>query len=260
MGAHVVMACRDDGKARKAMNDIKGSLEFIKLDLADKKSIKEFVDTFKQNHNKLDILINNAGIMQCPHSQTKDGFEMQFGVNHLGHFYLTSLLVDSLKNAPNSRVINVSSRAHQRGGSINLDDLNWTTRPYKSFDAYCQSKLANILFTKEFHNRYSEQGITAYSLHPGVIQSELMRHITGWKGVVLTLAHPLFWYISKDTWHGAQTTIYCAVAPNLEKESGKYFSNCNLETPTPEALDASVAKKLWEKSESLLGITFGDNK
>jgi len=264
MGAHVIAACRDQKKGQEVIKKIKSkinkaSVEFIKLDLEDKKSIKQFAEEFKKNHEKLDILINNAGVMACPLSKTKDGFEMQIGVNHLGHFYLTSLLMESLKAAPKSRVVNVSSRAHFRGGPIDFEDINWNTRPYVPLDAYGQSKLANVLFSHELNKRYSEHNITSYSLHPGVIRTELGRHIvTGWKKVVFFFAYPVYWYFTKDVWHGAQSTIYCAVAPGLEKEGGKYFSDCAVTKPKPDGENDGIAKKLWEKSEQLLGIKFGE--
>jgi len=192
--------------------------------------------------------------MACPLSRTKDNFEMQFGVNHLGHFYLTSLLIPPLKAASTSRVVNVSSMGHTTG-KIDLDDLNWNTRPYQSLQSYSQSKLANILFSSELNRRFSEHNITSYSLHPGGIRTELGRHmVADW---VFYALFPLIWYFTKDPWHGCQTTLFCAVAPGIESLGGKYFSDCKIKKLQPHAVDATVAKKLWEKSEQLLGINFG---
>jgi retinol dehydrogenase-13 len=264
MGAHVVLACRDPVKANEAMKELqrtangKLKLEFIQLELDDKRSIENFSKEFHQRHKQLNILINNAGIMACPPWKTKDGFEMQFGVNHLGHFLLTSLLMDSLKAGAPSRVVNVSSRAHIRG-TIDFSDLNWTKRRYNTYSAYSQSKLANVLFTRELNRRYEKDGVTSYSLHPGVISTELTRHmITGWKEVIAYIVYPAIWYFMKSPWYGAQTSIYCAVAPGLEKQAGKYFSDCALKTPIKEAEDDAVAKKLWDVSEEFFQITFGE--
>jgi retinol dehydrogenase-13 len=197
--------------------------------------------------------------MACPHWKTKDGFEMQIGVNHLGHFYLTSLLLDSLKAGSPSRVVNVSSRAHLRG-TVDLSDLNWTKRTYTPRESYDQSKLANILFTRELNRRYVDEGITAYSLHPGVIRTELGRHmLLGWKYVAAMVIYPVLWLVLKSPWYGAQTTNYCAVAPGIEKYGGQYFSDCKIAPTNPEALDDGKAKKLWTLSEELLGINFGQN-
>ncbi|XP_043082350.1 retinol dehydrogenase 12 isoform X3 [Puntigrus tetrazona] len=174
-------------------------------------------DLAKREEKRVDILINNAGIMMCPYSKTADGFEMQFGVNHLGHFLLTYLLLDLLKKSSPSRIINVASVAHT-WGSIHLDDIN-SEKGYSPRRAYGQSKLANILCTRSLAKRLQGSGVTVYSLHPGVVQSELFRNLSK----PVQIAVKVFSPFTKSTVQGAQTTIYCAVEPKLDNESGGYY-------------------------------------
>ncbi|KAE8601471.1 hypothetical protein XENTR_v10013678 [Xenopus tropicalis] len=156
-GGRIIMACRDMGKCENAARDIRGKTlnhnVFARhLDLASSKSIKEFAKTIINEEERVDVLINNAAVMRCPHWKTEDNFEMQFGVNHLGHFLLTNLLLEKMKRSENSRIINVSSLAHI-AGDIDFDDLNWEKKKYNTKAAYCQSKLANVLFTNELAKR-----------------------------------------------------------------------------------------------------------
>lgn len=191
--------------------------------------------------------------MSCPKWQTEDGFEMQFGVNHLGHFLLTNCLLDLLKKSSPSRVVNVSSLAHERG-QIYFDDIH-QEKDYCPWKSYSQSKLANVLFTKELANRLQGSGVTTYSLHPGIVRTELGRHFLSkiplWKRVVYT---PLRFLIKSPT-EGAQTTIYCAVEESLQDKSGLYYSDCAPKTAAPQGLDDEAAKKLWDLSASLVGLT-----
>lgn len=176
MGANVILACRDSNKANNAIKTIenrfesnKPKLEAIQLDLEDLTSVEDFVNNFSKKHNKLDILVNNAGVMRTPLWKTKQGIEYQFGINHIGHFYLTNLLIPSLKASEhNARVVNVSSLAHERARSLGLDDINWEKKPYQAGDAYGRSKLANVLFSNELNRRVSKYGIYSNSLHPGL--------------------------------------------------------------------------------------------
>ncbi|XP_048186159.1 retinol dehydrogenase 13 isoform X2 [Perognathus longimembris pacificus] len=179
-GGHVILACRDMGKCEAAARDIRGEtlnhrVSARHLDLASLRSIREFATKVIEEEERVDILINNAAVMRCPHWTTEDGFEMQFGVNHLGHFLLTNLLMDKLKASAPSRIINLSSLAHI-AGHIDFDDLNWQKRNYNTKEAYCQSKLAVVLFTKELSRRLQGTGVTANALHPGVARTELGRH------------------------------------------------------------------------------------
>ncbi|KAM5157403.1 retinol dehydrogenase 13-like [Mantella aurantiaca] len=167
------------------------------LDLPSTKSIKEFSKDILREVDHLDILINNAAVMRCPHWKTEDGFEMQFGINHLGHFFLTNLLLDKMKNSGQSRIINVSSLAHIVG-EIDFEDLNWEKKKYDTKAAYCQSKLANVLFTNELAKRLQGTGVTANSLHPGVANTKLGRHTRMHKSTFSsTVMGPRFWFLIK---------------------------------------------------------------
>lgn len=257
-GARVILACRDMDRANKAAEDVKkqsgnDNVVVKKVDLASLQSVRQLAKDVLATEERLDILINNAGIMSCPKWQTEDGFEMQFGVNHLGHFLLTNCLLDLLKKSSPSRIVNVSSLAHERG-QIYFDDIN-QEKDYQPWKSYGQSKLANVLFTRELAKRLQGTGVTTYSLHPGVIRTELGRHfwpkIPLWKRVVYT---PLMFLIKSPT-EGAQTTIYCAVEESLQNESGLYYSDCALKTAAPQGLDDEAAKKLWDVSASMVGLT-----
>ncbi|XP_008295185.1 retinol dehydrogenase 13-like [Stegastes partitus] len=257
-GARVILACRDMDRANRAAEDVRrksGNDNVIvkKLDLASLQSVRQLAKDILASEERLDVLINNAGIMACPKWQTEDGFEMQFGVNHLGHFLLTNCLLDLLKKSTPSRVVNVSSLAHERG-KIYFDDIN-LEKDYQPWKSYSQSKLANVLFTRELANRVQGTGVTTYSLHPGVVQTELGRHlwpsIPLWKRVVYTP----FMFLIKNPTAGAQTTIYCAVEESLQNESGLYYSDCAPKTAAPQGLDDEAAKKLWDLSASMVGLT-----
>ncbi|XP_056155103.1 retinol dehydrogenase 12, like [Lampris incognitus] len=254
-GAKIIIACRDMEKAQTAVKEVTESsgnqnVICMKLDLSDTKSIKEFAETINKGETKLNILINNAGVMVCPYGKTADGFEMQIGVNHMGHFLLTYLLLDLIKGSAPSRIINVSSMAHA-WGTINIDDIN-SEKAYDKRAAYSQSKLANILFTRSLAKRLQGTGVTAYSLHPGVVQTDLWRHLNGPQQFVMKMVSPF----TKNAAQGAQTTIYCAVEPELEKESGGYYSDCAPASCSTAAMDDDMAKKLWELSCQMLSISW----
>lgn len=257
-GAKVILACRDMDRANKAAEEVRkrsGNVNVIvkKLDLASLQSVRQLAKDILASEERLDILINNAGVMACPKWQTEDGFEMQFGVNHLGHFLLTNCLLDLLKKSPPSRIVNVSSLAHERG-QIYFDDIH-QDKDYNPWKSYSQSKLANVLFTRELAKRLQGTGVTTYSLHPGVIRTELGRHLWPtmplWKRAIYT---PLMFLIKSPS-EGAQTTIYCAVEESLQNESGLYYSDCAPKTAAPQALDDEAAKKLWNLSASMVGLT-----
>ncbi|NXK97133.1 RDH12 dehydrogenase, partial [Formicarius rufipectus] len=256
----VIIACRDIAKAEAAASEIRaetGNPQVIvkKLDLADTKSIREFAEKFLREEKELHILINNAGVMLCPYSKTADGFEMHLGVNHLGHFLLTFLLLERLKQSAPARIINVSSLAHH-GGRIRFHDLQGE-KSYNRGLAYCHSKLANILFTRELARRlqgkllYFAIGtkVTANALHPGSVHSELVRH-----SFVVTWLWKTFSFFLKTPWEGAQTSVYCAVAEELDSVTGQYFSDCQPAYVSPRGRDDETARKLWSVSCELLGI------
>ncbi|XP_036411295.1 retinol-DH_like_SDR_c domain-containing protein [Megalops cyprinoides] len=257
-GARVVMACRDMKRAEKAAMEIRHStgnenVVVQELDLASLQSVRQFVQDFAASEDRLDILINNAGVMMCPQGLTADGFETQIGVNHLGHFLLTNLLLEKLKSSAPSRVVNVSSVVH-KGGKIHFDDLFFEKTAYNSLVSYRQSKLANVLFSRELARRMKGTGVTSYALHPGVIRTELGRHVEAWSPLLLktVLTAPSL-LLMKTPWQGAQTSIYCAVAEGLEDKSGCYFSDCAEKEPAPEGKDDLAALRLWEVSAQLVG-------
>ena len=215
-------------------------MSFKQLDLASFASIKKFSAEILGEESRIDILINNAGIMRCPYWKTEDGFEMQFGVNYLGHFLLTNLLLDRIKESPSGRIVVVSSLGHKRCIGINFDDIN-SIESYDPRAAYCQSKLANNLFTLALSKRLSGTSVTVNCLHPGIIYTELGRHLnTPWWMKIILL--PVALLIMKTPWQGAQTNIYCAVAEELEGVSGCYFADCKEKEPSPVALDELVAE------------------
>ncbi|XP_076143525.1 retinol dehydrogenase 12-like [Alosa pseudoharengus] len=259
-GARVILACRDMGRANRAADEIRkrsgnGNVVVKQLNLASLQSVRALAADVKASEERLDILINNAGIMMCPQWKTEDGFEMQFGVNHLGHFLLTNSLLDLLKKSAPSRVVNVSSLAHEKG-EIDFDDIN-LDRYYDPVKSYRQSKLANVLFSRELAKRLEGTGVTVYSLHPGVIRTELTRNLTQsiplWK---LMMCSPLMLFrpLIKSPWEGAQTTIYCAVDESLQNTSGLYYSDCAPKKTAPQACDDAAAKKLWDISASMVGL------
>ncbi|XP_064643951.1 retinol dehydrogenase 14-like [Lineus longissimus] len=257
-GARVIMACRNTDEGEKVATEIKektGStkIEVRKLDLASLASVRTFAEEIKRTENRLDVLLNNAGVMMCPPMKTADGFEMQLGTNHLGHFLLTNLLLDLLKSSAPSRIVNVSSRAYLRG-KINFDDLMFEKK-YNSSAVYSQSKLANIYFTTELAKRLEGTGVTANCLHPGVIDTNLLRHFTGagWKALSV-MASPLTKLMMKTPQEGAQTNIFLSVSEEVEGVTGKYFADCKEVQLLPHATDDEVGQKLWEVSEKLVGL------
>ncbi|CAH1263546.1 RDH12 [Branchiostoma lanceolatum] len=261
-GARVILACRDVTKAEAAAEDIRkttgnGNVVVLKLDLSSLASVREFAAGINEREDRLDILINNAGIMMCPQWKTKDGFEMQFGTNHLGHFLLTNLLLDLLKKSgPGSRVVTVSSTGH-RWGEIHFDDIN-LEKGYEPMKAYGQSKLANILFIRELAKRLEGTGVTCYAVHPGGVRSDLSRYMPEAHGRWLALVQPIvqlaMYVIGKSPEQGAQTSLHCALQEGLESKSGLYFSDCAPIDPSPAGQDDEVAKRLWEVSEEMVGL------
>jgi len=255
-GAIIVLACRNSEKSNAALKDIKRSsgvncVYLMQADLSSLKSVKKFVAEFLGKFSKLHILINNAGVMMCPYEKTENGFEKQLGTNHFGHFLLTNLLLKTMVQTGNSRIINVSSYGHWFG-TMNFDDIH-SEKHYISIKAYGRSKLANILFTKELHRKLIGTSVTAFAVHPGAVFTELGRYLPGILQFVLRPFVPCF---TKTPTQGAQTQILCAVAEGLEKDSGKYFENCAVALSSKESKDEGVAKKLWDLSEVLTNCKF----
>ncbi|XP_072180521.1 retinol dehydrogenase 13-like [Diadema setosum] len=255
-GARVIMACRDLKKAEEAQLWVikeSGNKDVVvkKLDLASMKSIREFAEQILREEKNVEILLNNAGIMMCPQWQTEDGFEMQFGVNHLGHFLLTLLLLDLLKASAPSRIINVSSLGHQFG-RMDFDDM-MMTKNYEAMAAYGRSKLANILFTRELARRLDGTGVTSYAVHPGGVDTDLARHL-GTYTIFFKPLHPIVRLFSKTSEQGAQTSIYCCVDEKTAGETGLYYSDCAVKVPSKAAQNDDDARKLWDLSLKLVGL------
>lgn len=260
-GATVVLACRSAEKGEAALAGIraespKGSAELQILDLASLKSVRSFAAGFRERYDHLDLLVNNAGVMMPPLSQTEDGFELQFGVNHLGHFALTGLLVDLLVRTNGSRVVTVSSAAH-KWGHIDFEDLQWEQRPYKKTGSYGQSKLANLLFTYELQRRLdaAKAPTVALAAHPGWTATDLQRN-TG----LFRALNPLF---AMKPWKGALPTLRAATGG--EAEGGQYYGPHGLGEmrgfPVPvssndASRDEAVARRLWDVSEALTGVEY----
>jgi NAD(P)-dependent dehydrogenase (short-subunit alcohol dehydrogenase family) len=251
-GGKIYIACRDKGRGESALVDIRresGSdkVYFLQLDLASLKSVREFSKKFHQLESKLDILINNAGVMACPKSITEDKFENQIGTNHLGHFLLTNLLLDLLKSSAPSRIVNVSSKAHERG-EIYRDDL-MLDKSYSPLKAYSQSKLANVLFTRKLAKDLQGTKVIVNSCHPGVVTTELARHFPR---IVQFIMYTFLKTFLKTPVEGAQTQIRLAIDPDLENVTGKYFYDCEEHEPASAAKDDETAEWLWKKSAELV--------
>ena len=255
-GARVIIAVRDPVRGAAAVGDIvvrSGStdVEQLGLDLASIASIREFATALATKTDELSVLINNAGVVMRRRQTTADGFEMTFGVNHLGHFLLTGLLHDLLERGAPSRIVVVASDAYKgaRRG-LDFDDLNLEHSHYGGMKAYCRSKLANILFTRELARRLDGSGVTANAIHPGIVATRLARDgDTGWLGnMALKLARPFF----NTPEQGARTSIYVASAPELESITGAYFAE-SLPAPTnKQAIDMVAARRLWDASTEML--------
>lgn len=269
-GCEVIMACRRLDMAEEARRKLlkiipDGKLVVKKLDLASLKSVREFALDFNHTYSKLDLLINNAGLMAIPYRRTEDGFEMQFGVNHLGHFALTSLVFDKLKNTANSRIVSVSSSAHKMG-EIQFDDIHWEKR-YNKWRAYGMSKLANIYFFQELAHKISDRNLSILALasHPGYADSKLLEKGPAMKGRKLLVKAGRFAnrLVAQSSEMGALPSLYAACSPDVE-QSGYYgpggFSGMKgypvRVFPHKKKLSKHIQEKLWSLSEELTRVHF----
>lgn len=267
-GAQVILACRSMDKAQAAMYRILAEIpdaraEIMRLDLASLDSVRQFAEAFKSKYDRLDVLVNNAGIMMVPYSTTEDGFESQFGTNHLGHFALTGLLIDLLKATPASRVVNVSSGGH-RFGKMDFDNLMFPDgNEYSPIAAYGRSKLANLLFTYELQRRLEAAGadVIAVAAHPGIANTNLATHLVNEK--LLILASPLLDVFMQSAVMGALPTIRAAVDPSVS--GGQYYGPGGFKEQRgyPVLVDSNEAshnladaQHLWQVSEQLTGVKF----
>ncbi|XP_066998214.2 retinol dehydrogenase 11 [Anabrus simplex] len=266
-GARVIMACRDLKKAQEAAEDIRqqtkdlqgaGVVRVVHLDLASLTSVRKCSELLLKTEPAIHLLINNAGIMACPKALTEDGFEMQLGVNHLGHFLFTCLLLPRIIRSAPARIVIVSSLVHQLALNMNFDDLN-SEKSYNATLAYAQSKLANVLFAKELGERLKGTGVTTYSLHPGVVATELSRHFSdSYFPGVTWLFNNVARFVIKSPEQGAQTTIYCAVSEEVAEDTGFYYSECRKKMPSGKARNRDIAKRLWEESIRMVQLTDWD--
>ncbi len=262
--AEVIVAVRNQTKGDKAVQQIKAQhqdvhVKVMLLDLASLKSIKNFADEFKQNFDRLDLLINNAGVMIPPYSKTEDGFELQIGTNHFGHFALTGQLLDLIQCTPMSRIVNVSSVGH-RGGNLNFDDLNWEKRDYKAMRAYGDSKIANLYFTYELQRRLTQSGsdLLVTAAHPGWTGTDLQRHSGPMQFMNKLFAMPIE--------QGALPTLRAAIDDQAQR--GDYFGPGGFMewngypvkvSSNKRSHDKTIASKLWDVSEALTDIRYNLN-
>lgn len=268
VGAKVYVPVRTPEKAEENLKDVEGDLIVDAMDLADIASVRRYAASVVERESKLDLLINNAGIMACPETRVGNNWESQFGVNHIGHFVLTNGLRDLLLSAGSARVVCLSSIAHRRS-DILWDDIHFESTPYEKWTAYAQAKTANALFALGFDMKYREQGVQAFSVHPGGILTPLQRHLPneemmalGWTdadGNISEQVKDMF----KSTTQGCSTTLWAATSDALADTGGLYCEDCdvaNLATEdsprffdvAPWAVNEESAMKLWELTEKML--------
>lgn len=260
-GASVVLAVRDVEKGKNAAARISGTVSVQALDLTSLESVRNAAAELRTKHASIDLLINNAGVMQPPKQTTQDGFELQLGTNHLGHFAFTGLLLDLMLPVPGSRVVTVSSVAHRWGGAaIHFDDLQWD-RSYDPAAAYRQSKLANLLFTYALQRRLAPLGTTiSVAAHPGIANTELARHAPAALRVLAPIIGP---FVSQDAVSGALPSLRAATDPAVL--GGQYYGpdgrgelrgNPHVVASSPQSYDETIQQRLWTVSEDLTGVKF----
>jgi len=276
LGAHVILLCRDEQKTKRAVQQIaqdennrnnhstrklrNATIEYMIMDLADLDSVVKCANTINQRGLNISVLLNNAGQMMPPHNVTKQGFEVQFGVNYLGHFLLTHKLMDNLLRN-NARIINTGSIAHSfywftnpfRSQYIHYDSVKGDGRNWFKVDLYSQSKWAMMLFTRELQRRIQSHGsskATTYSLHPGCVLTELPRHVPT---ILMIPTRLTKWFILKEPYEGAQTSIFLSVKPGIEENAGEYFADCKVSKATFATYDTEPAKELWKRTVEMLG-------
>jgi len=252
MGATVVIVGRDAQKAAQVTEEIRAAsdnqnVDWLLADLSSQQDIRRLATEFKSKYSQLHVLLNNAGGTFTTRQLSVDGIEMTFALNHLGYFLLTNLLLDTMKASAPARIINVSSDAHS-GGKIDFDNLQGELS-YSSFGPYGNSKLANILFTTELARRLEGTGVTVNVLHPGLTSTGFGKNNPGLLMKVMGVVVPL---IARSPERGAETSIYLASSPEVQSITGKYFVDCKVTQPAPQATDSVVAKKLWEVSDQMV--------
>jgi NAD(P)-dependent dehydrogenase (short-subunit alcohol dehydrogenase family) len=259
-GASVVLAVRDVEKGKQAAARISDDVTVQELDLSSLESISQAAAALRTKHDRIDLLINNAGVMYTPKQTTRNGFELQFGTNHLGHFAFTGQVLDLLVGVPDSRVVTVSSVGHRIRAAIHFDDLQWE-RSYSRVQAYGQSKLANLLFTYELQRRLAPHGTTAaVAAHPGMSDTELIRNVPAALRLGVRLVTPL---IAQNAAKGALPTLRAATDPSVL--GGQYYGPDGLGesrghpqvvTSSDQSYDVALQRRLWTVSEDLTGVKF----
>jgi NAD(P)-dependent dehydrogenase (short-subunit alcohol dehydrogenase family) len=248
-GAHVFVACRSAERAQAALADLQAGHgapppEVLPLDLGDFASVRRCAESFLARGLPLHLLINNAGLAGA-RGLTRSGFELAFGVNHLGHFLLTQLLLERVMASAPARIVTVASKAHYRAAGIDWDALRRRTATRTGFPEYAVSKLANVLFSAELARRLAGSGVTTYAVHPGVVASDVWRQVP-WP------LRPLIKLRMISTEEGARTTLHCAAAPEVAHSSGLYYDSCRATEPSRAARDPALAAELWQRSEGWL--------
>ena len=269
-GARTILLGRDYKKIQKAVAGIKQQhpdveIQVVIMDLADQDSVRQAVAEILSSHSRVDLLINNAGVMACPLKKTVQGLELQFGTNHIGHFLFTCLLIPTLLKADSARIVNLSSAGHKYG-EVDLQDYNFKRRDYDKWVSYGQSKTANVQFTVALSERLFDKGISCFAVHPGAIKTELGRHMTQDDAQSFAkIATTSEGWIYKTVAGGAATSVWAATTSDLNNHSGIYLEDCQISRPsTPEsqsgyaayAVDCDKANLLWMLSEEIVGQNF----
>ena len=248
-GAKVIMLCRSEKRGKEALQKLSEKkdrqLELMLCDLGDYDSIRSFVSQVKEKYKKIDVLVNNAGFISLDRQETKEGLERQFGINHIGHFLLTTELISMMDKG--SRIVNVASGAHKTG-KIHFDDIN-LTKGYNIIKGYSQSKLANVLFTRELARRLKDKGITVNCCHPGAVATNIgIDRETGFGKTITGLLKPFF----QTPAEGARTAIFLSTDDSVKDITGEYFYRCKIANSSRRSKDMNLAKKLYEFSEKLV--------
>jgi NAD(P)-dependent dehydrogenase (short-subunit alcohol dehydrogenase family) len=254
MGATVVIVGRNAPKTAQIVGEIRSAsgnknVDSLLADLSSQQDVRRLADEFKSSYPHLHVLLNNAGGTFATRQLSVDGIEMTFALNHLAYFLLSNLLLDTIKSSAPARIINVSSDAHS-GGIIDFDNLQGE-RSYSSFGPYGNSKLANILFTTELARRLEGTGVTVNALHPGLTSTGFGQNNPGFIMKIMGVLIPL---IARSPEKGAETSIYLASSPEVQSITGKYFVDCKVTQPAPQANDGAVAKQLWDVSAEMLHL------
>jgi retinol dehydrogenase-12 len=245
LGFRVFIACRPSGRTQAALDAMRAGggipIELLPLDLGDFDSVRNCARAFLSRELPLHLLVNNAGFAGA-RGLTQSGFELAFGVNHLGHFLLTQLLTDRIRRSAPARIVSVASTAHYRAKGIEWEALRQPTRSRTGVPEYGVSKLCNVLFSAELARRLAGTGVTTYSLHPGVVATEI------WRSVPWPL-RPLIKLFTISPERGAATTLYCATSEAVAGETGLYYDECRVKRPSRLAQDSTLAAQLWKRSE-----------